>query len=252
MSDSLTLSFFGIAVIALAVLAAFSVRPRWRLAALLLVTVVWCMGAGLRGESPWPGSFETRALCLLTAALAAVFSKRFAFMFPAVLLLWCLGAWEDSAPFSVSHAIRNLHRLSVVGLAGIGLAGFSQFVSLGWHFEPFRPREAELHGAGWKGVSIATGLLLVVLILTVTFELAYRAEPLGLEAPLGLLVALAESLAGICLWRATVQTSQIEERQVVQRPGVAPVGWITMVGLMVVFVLTGLAFALVPVIVAAA
>lgn len=235
-------------MIAVAVLAAFSVRPRWRLSGLLFAAAVWCIGTGLRGEFLWPGSFEIRWLCLVAAGLLAVASKRFAFLLPTVLVLWFLGAWGNSALGSASDAIGGLHHLSAIALAGVGVAAFARLIALAWHSEPIRPSAAECQDAGWKAVSIAAGLLLVALVLPLAFVLTYQPEPLGLQAPLGLLVALAESVAGMCLWRATVQMSQIEERQSSLQHDIVPVGWTTMVGLMVVFVLTGLAFAIVPVI----
>lgn len=248
MFDSPALSLFGMAAIGVAVLSAFAVGARWRAGGLLLAAAVWAAGSGLRGELPWPNSFEISFLCFVAACLLAVFGQRFSLTLPAVLLLWLWGAWIDSSSLSAGAAIRGLHHLSVVACAGIGLAAFSRIVALAWQAEPTAWRDAKRQREGWKAVSIASGLLLVVLVLTVVFELWFIADPLGLEPPLGLLVALAEAIAGICLWRATVQTHQLEEGTKSLNQASASPGWSTSVGLMVVFLLTGLAFAMVPII----
>lgn len=244
-------------MVAVAVLAAFSVRRRWRLGGLLLAGIIWTIGTGLWGEFPWPRSFEVRVLAFLAAALLAVGSKRFTPMLPAVLLLWLLGAWGTASPLSLSNITHDLHQLTTIALAGVGLAAFARLASLAWSPGAISRGGGKLQVEGWKAVSVATGLLLVVLVLTLVLELTRAAAPLGLEPPLGLLIALAEAIAGICLWRATVQTDQLAgqtdqrgARRSAQQNDASPARWTTTAGLMAVFIFTGLAFALVPVVAA--
>lgn len=244
-SESLALSFFGIAVVACAVLSAFSVRIRWRVAILAIASLVWGLWTGLRGEVPWPETFQLRSLVLLAAVLLSVTSQRFISAFPAVLVLWFFGAGIEWQTFG--DGVRDLHGLLVVATAGVGWAGFFRLAGSAWMTRAELPTEGLSELSAWKAVARATAVLLVALVLTLAYELTYREAPLGLQEPIGLMAALAESVAAICLWRAVVQTSQLDHNVLANRQGIEPALRRTLVGLMAVFVLTASALTTIPV-----